>query len=169
MNVASSMALIADNGASLDEVIGSLPDTLNGAFGLMQSSTATSANNIESASRQASAAIDSTATSINALASSVSNLGAAASSQAGTVATKTPTTIKAYADGGEYGGGLALVGEQGAELINFNNPGQVYNASQTRNILSSDNGSSDDIKALKEAVLKMAAQQARNAERALRA
>ena len=31
---------------------------------------------------------------------------------------------------------MALVGEQGPELINFRNPGQVYNASQTGDILS---------------------------------
>lgn len=45
------------------------------------------------------------------------------------------TNIKAYADGGYYSGGLALVGEEGSELINFNRPGQVYNNKQTRNIL----------------------------------
>ena len=44
----------------------------------------------------------------------------------------------AYADGGYYQGGLALVGEEGPELINFSNPGQVYTAKQTANMLSGD-------------------------------
>ena len=33
--------------------------------------------------------------------------------------------------------GLALVGETGAELINFNRPGMVYNSSQISDILNS--------------------------------
>ena len=45
--------------------------------------------------------------------------------------------IPAYADGGMYQGGLALVGETGPELINFNQGGQVYNANQTANMLRS--------------------------------
>ena len=48
-------------------------------------------------------------------------------------------TMKGYASGGLYPGGLALVGEQGPEVINFGNPGQVYTAPQTRELLSGDN------------------------------
>jgi len=44
-----------------------------------------------------------------------------------------------YAKGGYYPGGLALVGEKGPELINFAQPGQVYTADQTRNILGGSN------------------------------
>lgn len=47
--------------------------------------------------------------------------------------------LPTFASGGRYGGGVALVGEEGPELINFRNPGQVYNASQTRGILNADN------------------------------
>ena len=47
--------------------------------------------------------------------------------------------IPAFADGGSYGGGLAMVGENGAELINFNKPGQVYNNTQTQSLLKGDN------------------------------
>ena len=47
--------------------------------------------------------------------------------------------VPAFASGGSYNGGLALVGETGPELINFNQPGQVYNANQTSKILNSDN------------------------------
>jgi hypothetical protein len=43
-----------------------------------------------------------------------------------------------YARGGYYPGGLALVGEEGPELINFSRPGQVYTAMQTQNLLSGD-------------------------------
>ncbi|MCK9563078.1 MAG: hypothetical protein M0R02_10225, partial [Bacteroidales bacterium] len=41
----------------------------------------------------------------------------------------------AFASGGSYGGGLALVGEQGPELINFNRAGYVHNASDTQAML----------------------------------
>ena len=62
----------------------------------------------------------------------------------------TASGIPAYADGGSYQGGLALVGENGPEMINFNQPGQVYNASQTSEILSSNNkGLIEEVKALR--------------------
>lgn len=59
------------------------------------------------------------------------------------------TTIPAFAQGGYYAGGLALVGEDGPELINFNQPGQVYTAPQTRDLLSSD-GAARELRALRE-------------------
>jgi hypothetical protein len=40
-----------------------------------------------------------------------------------------------FAKGGYYPGGLALVGEQGPELINFDRPGQVYTSAQTNNLM----------------------------------
>lgn len=43
--------------------------------------------------------------------------------------------LPGFAAGGYYPGGLALVGEKGPELINFNQPGQVYTAPQTRNLM----------------------------------
>jgi hypothetical protein len=46
--------------------------------------------------------------------------------------------IPGYASGGAYAGGLALVGEQGPELINFNQPGRVYTAEQTASMLNND-------------------------------
>ena len=55
------------------------------------------------------------------------------------IAAITGKTVPAFASGGAYGGGLALVGEDGPELINFNQPGQVYNAAQTQGMFS--NGS----------------------------
>lgn len=44
--------------------------------------------------------------------------------------------IPKFAAGGYYGGGLAIVGEEGPEIINFRSPAQIYNASQTYGILS---------------------------------
>lgn len=42
------------------------------------------------------------------------------------------TNLPTFAGGGMYGGGIALVGEEGPELINFNNGGYVSTASETR-------------------------------------
>ena len=47
--------------------------------------------------------------------------------------------VPAYASGGSYNGGLALVGEQGPEIINFRQAGQVYNAGQTAEMLTNSN------------------------------
>nr|WP_314582318.1 phage tail tape measure protein [uncultured Pseudomonas sp.] len=44
--------------------------------------------------------------------------------------------IPAFASGGQYLGGKALVGEQGPEIIDFAQPGYVYNARQTAGMLS---------------------------------
>lgn len=44
------------------------------------------------------------------------------------------TNVPAYANGGYYSGGAALVGEEGPELINFNSGGYVSTASQTRSL-----------------------------------
>jgi hypothetical protein len=41
-----------------------------------------------------------------------------------------------FATGGAYPGGLALVGEQGPELINFNSPGWISTAAQTQQIIN---------------------------------
>jgi hypothetical protein len=56
--------------------------------------------------------------------------------------------LRGYATGGSYPGGLAMVGESGPELINFNRPGQVYTAGQTSEILG--NGLASEIQALRE-------------------
>lgn len=44
-------------------------------------------------------------------------------------------SIPQFASGGDYSGGLALVGEQGPELINFNSGGRVYNAATSASML----------------------------------
>ena len=43
-----------------------------------------------------------------------------------------------YAAGGNYPGGLALVGEKGPELINFNRGGHVFTAAETKKMLRAD-------------------------------
>jgi len=53
--------------------------------------------------------------------------------------------IPAFATGGDYKGGLALVGEEGPEMINFNQGGRVYNATQTSSMLS---GGTDTVSAI---------------------
>jgi hypothetical protein len=58
--------------------------------------------------------------------------------------------IQAYASGGSYGGGMALVGEEGPELIDFNSSGQVYNANQTANIIGGEVAT--EIRALRDEV-----------------
>jgi hypothetical protein len=55
---------------------------------------------------------------------------------------------RGYATGGYYPGGLAMVGENGPELINFNRPGQVYTAGQTSDIMSG-NSLAAEIQALR--------------------
>ncbi|XEQ93667.1 hypothetical protein SCACP_25640 [Sporomusa carbonis] len=45
--------------------------------------------------------------------------------------------IPAFAAGGHYAGGYALVGEKGPELINFNRGGYVYNAQDTKRLIES--------------------------------
>lgn len=58
--------------------------------------------------------------------------------------------LRGYADGGYYSGGLAMVGENGPELINFNDPGMVYNASQTSRILTGGDDVVVEIRNLRE-------------------
>ena len=54
-----------------------------------------------------------------------------------------------FALGGGYAGGLAMVGERGPELINFDRPGMVYTAAQSSNLLSGDQVAGE-IRALRE-------------------
>ena len=48
-------------------------------------------------------------------------------------------TIPAYADGGYYTGGLALVGEEGPELINFDSSAHISSAASTAKMLNNAN------------------------------
>lgn len=62
-------------------------------------------------------------------------------------------SVGAYADGGYYPGGLALVGEEGPELINFDKPGMVYTAAQSANLMQADNSDlAEELRALRQEV-----------------
>ena len=57
---------------------------------------------------------------------------------------------RGFATGGYYPGGLAMVGEQGPELINFKNPGMVYTSEQTSGLLSGGNKIAEELRSLRE-------------------
>jgi phage-related minor tail protein len=59
-------------------------------------------------------------------------------------------SIRGYASGGFYKGGMALVGEQGPEIINFKNPGQVYTAGQTDSLLGGGQAMIEEVRGLRE-------------------
>jgi len=60
------------------------------------------------------------------------------------------TSVRGYASGGNYPGGLAMVGERGPELINFRSPGTVYTASQTQRMLAGGAETADEVRQLRE-------------------
>lgn len=55
-----------------------------------------------------------------------------------------------FAKGGYYPGGMALVGEEGPELINFKQPGQVYTARQTAELMRGESGMADVVKEIRD-------------------
>lgn len=57
--------------------------------------------------------------------------------QYGNAAADAISKLPAYANGGQYNGGMALVGEYGPELINFQRGGEVMNARTSAGMLSS--------------------------------
>jgi hypothetical protein len=58
-------------------------------------------------------------------------------------------TLRGFASGGYYSGGMAMVGEQGPELINFNQPGMIYSNSQLRSAMSGEDTAAE-IRALRQ-------------------
>ncbi len=67
-------------------------------------------------------------------------------------------SLPKFANGGSYQGGLALVGETGPELINFNQSGQVYNAGQTAGLLGGSSDLVDELQALRQEVVMLRAE-----------
>lgn len=57
--------------------------------------------------------------------------------------------LPTFERGGYYGGGLALVGEDGPELINFKQPGMVYTADQTSTMMGGGVALVDEVRALR--------------------
>jgi hypothetical protein len=47
--------------------------------------------------------------------------------------------IPHYAAGGFHSGGMALVGEEGPELVTFGGPSRIFSNSQSRQMVSQDN------------------------------
>jgi len=62
-------------------------------------------------------------------------IGAAGAFQVGTILAEPLPQIPSYAKGGISSGGLALVGEQGAELLNLPRGTQIFNNQETNEIL----------------------------------
>lgn len=62
--------------------------------------------------------------------------GVSASEIADNLRANGATSLPTFAKGGQYAGGLALVGEEGPELINFNSGGYVHTAGETSGLLS---------------------------------
>jgi hypothetical protein len=60
--------------------------------------------------------------------------------------------VKAHAKGG-IASGWSLVGEEGAELVNFDQPARVYTASQSRQMISGGSGASDALIAAQTAAI----------------
>lgn len=60
--------------------------------------------------------------------------------------------IPQFASGGWHRGGLALVGEEGPELVHFAQPARIYNSADTRGMLAGDSGSSAEVAALRQDV-----------------
>lgn len=66
--------------------------------------------------------------------------------------------VPQFASGG-YASGLALVGEEGPELVNFRNPGQVYNANQTAGMFGTNQQLIEEVRQLRAEVQKLREQQ----------
>jgi len=58
---------------------------------------------------------------------------------------KLMNNIPQFASGGSASPGMAIVGEQGPELVRFNRPGHVFTASETRGMMSGDSGLKGEI------------------------
>ena len=119
--------------------------TMTTAITTLDATMASGLSDIASATASATAIADRAIASANASAAI-----AVASSRAGSGIRDDTSGIQMLASGGSYGGGMALVGEQGPELIDFNSGGQVYTASQTASIIGGE--VAGEIRALREEV-----------------
>jgi hypothetical protein len=122
--------------ADLSYVIGTKLDNIGTAT---ESAIALANNAISSANSAISSANASAASVISALDAITSS-----------TTSKGVVVTQELASGGQYNGGMALVGEQGPELIDLNNTGTVYNASQSANIIGGE--VAGEIRALREEV-----------------
>ena len=101
-------------------------------------------NDIAQAAERATEAANSAIANANA--SAAFSISVAQTLTAAAAVSNTPR----FADGGAYSGGMALVGENGPELIDFNRSGTVYNAPQTASMIGGE--VAGEIRALREEV-----------------
>lgn len=102
------------------------------------------------------AALDSSAQSAEKIISNAVNAGSdkTAAGLRAVIAALTGKAVPAFASGGNHLGGLRLVGENGPEL-EATGPSRIYNASQTRSLLSGGGDNSDmvaELRALRQEV-----------------
>lgn len=122
----SSLSTIMANG--LDNIASANQSALN----LANSALASANSAISSANASAASVIS----ALDAITSSAKSEGVVVTQQ--------------LASGGQYNGGMALVGESGPELIDLNSSGTVYSASQSANIVGGE--VAGEIRALREEV-----------------
>ncbi len=82
MDVASSMAAVAKSGMTLDELIGSLPANLQGAFQLMSAGSQDTAATMKQAASAVSSASSTAGQSLNSLGSAISSVASTAANAA---------------------------------------------------------------------------------------
>ena len=68
------------------------------------------------------------------------------------IASQYGAVVPTFASGGNYAGGMALVGEEGPELINFNQGGYVHTAGQTASMLGGNGDLLREIRRLNDKV-----------------
>jgi hypothetical protein len=82
--------------------------------------------------------------------SAIANANASAAQAIAVAQSMSQTIIPQFAEGGSYNGGMALVGENGPELIDFNRSGTVYTTNQTASMIGGE--VAGEIRALREEV-----------------
>jgi hypothetical protein len=150
--VATAEELAQTTLTSMETLLGDLNINVSSLSTVMANGLDSIASATQNAVSLANSAIDSAnAQAASAIASA--NESAALAIQAITMmSTKSDTVAvtQTLASGGAYGGGMALVGENGPELIDLNTSGQVYSASQSANIIGGE--VAGEIRALREEV-----------------
>jgi hypothetical protein len=82
--------------------------------------------------------------------SAIANANASAAQAIAVAQSMSQQEIPVFANGGAYNGGMALVGENGPELIDFNRSGTVYTSNQTASMIGGE--VAGEIRALREEV-----------------
>jgi hypothetical protein len=131
----------ADSLLNIDTGVKNMIDSINALDNTMMSGLDRVANATSSAMSLANDAIASANASAMAAIAAANQIAAQSSSIAVT---------QQLATGGQYNGGMALVGERGPELIDLNTSGRVYSASQTASMIGGD--VAGEIRALREEV-----------------